>query len=302
MNNIIPEFPSELKKKYEFVDLNLRGSGKFGEIYLIRDIKVKTEYILKMISKQKTEKDYFDKEKDFLLNVKGTNIINLIDYYEDKKDDYYYFVFEKMEGDLQQLLETKFKNGIPSETIRKIFLQINSGLKIMHDLGKCHRDLKPSNILYSFIDDNKNDFIIKLADFGQSTDLISTDIATSNIGTFLYRAPEIENKNDINSEYSNNCDLYSLGIILYKLKTGKDIFGAISEKFYENRKKNKFTNTGDELLDDLIKNIVVYEPKQRLSWDEYFNHPFFKGKIFDLLLELNNKIYNQNYINGIIYY
>ena len=92
-------------------------------------------------------------------------------------------------------------------------------------------------------------------------------------------APEIEK-----GEYSNKCDLYSIGIILYLLKTGKYIFGKTLEEIYMNRKKNKFAKTGDELLDDLIKKTVVYEPKQRINWNEYFNHPFFKGKIFDLLL------------------
>ena len=86
-------------------------------------------------------------------------------------------------------------------------------------------------------------------------------------------APEIEK-----GKYNDKCDLYSLGIILYQLKTGKIIFGNTLEEFYINRIKNKLTKTGDELLDDLIKNLVVYDPKDRINWDEYFNHPFFKCK------------------------
>ena len=176
--------------------------------------------------------------------------------------------------------------------IKKIFLQLNSAFKIMKNFGITHRDLKPANILYSYIDSNKNDFIIKLADFGLvTTDLKNTKIATY-AGTPFYMAPEIEK-----GKYNDKCDLYSLGIILYQLKTGKNIFGNTLEEFYINRIKNKLTKTGDNLLDDLIKNIVVYEPEQRISWNEYFNHPFFKSKLFDLLLDSNQK-----YINGIIYY
>ena len=199
-----------------------------------------------------------------------------------------------MEGDLQQLLDTKYKNGMPLEMIKKIFSQLNSALKLMKNFEISHRDLKPANILYSYIDEN--DFIIKLADFGISTDLKTTQNA-SIIGTPIYMAPEIEK-----GKYNDKCDLYSLGIILYQLKTGKNIFGNTLEEFYINRIKNKFTKTGDKLLDDLIKNIVVYEPEQRISWNEYFNHPFFKSKLFDLLLEDNNNDSNQKYINGIIYY
>ena len=288
----IPEIPNYIKEKYEFIDTNPIGAGGFGAVFRIRDKIVFNESVLKIISKQNTEKKYFDKEKNFLLKVKGTNIIKLFDYYED--NDYYYFVFEKMEGDLQQLLDTKYKNGMPLEMIKKIFSQLNSALKLMKNLKYSHRDLKPANILYSYI--GENDFIIKLADFGISTDLKTTQTATI-IGTPDYMAPEIEK-----GKYNDKCDLYSLGIILYQLKTGKNIFGNTLEEFYINRIKNKLTKTGDELLDDLIKNIVVYEPEQRISWNEYFNHPFFKSKLFDLLLENNNNDSNQKYINGIIYF
>ncbi len=284
--------PNYIKEKYEFIDINPLGAGGFGAVFLIRDKRVFNEGVLKIISKQNTEKKYFDKEKNFLLKVKGTNIVKLIDYYEDDKSDYYYFVFEKMEGDLQQLLDTKYKNGMPLEMIKKIFSQLNSALQLMKNFEISHRDLKPANILYSYIDSNKNDFIIKLADFGLvTTDLKNTKIATY-AGTPFYMAPEIEK-----GKYNDKCDLYSLGIILYQLKTGKNIFGNTPEEFYINRKNNNLKKTGDKLLDDLIKNIVVYEPIDRISWNEYFNHPFFKSKLFDLLLDSNQK-----YINGIIYY
>ena len=72
--------------------------------------------------------------------------------------------------------------------IRKIFSQINSGLKIMNDKGKTHRDLKPENILFSYTNDKQTDFIIKIGDFGLSTDLIGT----TNAGSDLFKAPEIE--------------------------------------------------------------------------------------------------------------
>ena len=125
------------------------GSGTYGNIYKIINKNDKKEYVLKRLKKiddpensknEETEKKYYEAERDFLKNVKGTNIIKMFDYDEDEQ--YYYFVLEKMEGDLQQMLE-KYKNGMPSNIIKKIFSQINSGLKIMIDNGMCHRDLKP---------------------------------------------------------------------------------------------------------------------------------------------------------------
>jgi len=266
------------KEKYEYIDNDLIKRGSFGDIYKIKDKNVKTEYILKKLIKEDpnknikgTDKKYFEYEKNFLINVKGTNIINIIDYYEDNK--YYYLVLEKMDGDLNMMLKDKYKNGMSSKLIRKIFSQINSGLKIMIDKGKCHRDLKPENILFSYINDKKNDFIVKIGDFGLSTDLINTTNAT-NLGTELFKAPEVGNEN-----YSNKCDLYSIGIILYMLKTGEYIFDGkdYMDKLY-NKKLNKIKKeiNDDEKLNNLIKKLVVIDPHERMEWEEYFDDPFFK--------------------------
>ena len=255
------------------------GSGAYGNIYKIINKNDKKEYVLKRLKKidpknpkkEETEEKYYEAEKDFLINIKGTNIIKMFDYDEDEQ--YYYFVLEKMEGDLQQMLE-KYKDGMPSNIIKKIFSQINSGLKIMIDKGMCHRDLKPSNILYSYTNKEKTDFIIKICDFGLTTGLGNTTQGKTNAGTPIFKAPEVET-----GEYNNKCDLYSIGIILYMLKTREYIFeGKTLREMYKNQEKNKFKKeTDDELLNDLIKKLVVYERKDRLNWDDYFNHPFFIG-------------------------
>ena len=249
------------------------GSGTYGNIYKIINKNDKKEYVLKRLKKEETEEEYFNAERDFLKNVKGANIIKMFAYKED--EEYYYFVLEKMEGDLQQMLE-KYKNGMPSNIIKKIFSQINSGLKIMIDKGMCHRDLKPSNILYSYTNKEKTDFIIKICDFGLTSDLgNTTQIKTNAAGTFIFRAPEVET-----GEYNNKCDLYSIGIILYMLKTREYIFeGKTPLERLKNQKENKFKKEidDDKLLNDLIKKLVVYERKDRINWDDYFNHPFFIG-------------------------
>ena len=255
-----------INKKYNIHELI--GSGAFGRIYRLTDKEVKTEYILKEL----TDKDEYENEINFLKNVKGKNILNMIEYYQDDKDFFYYIIFEKMDGDLEKLVKEKYQKGMKSSLIRKIFSQINSGLKVMINLGKCHRDLKPSNILYSYIYEEKTDFIIKLGDFGLSTDLISTHDA-SNAGTDLFMAPEVEE-----GKYSNKCDLYSIGIILYYLKTGEYIFDG--KKKYDkliNKERNIIKkDTNDELLNKLIRKLVVKDPHKRMEWDDYFEDPFFK--------------------------
>ena len=263
----------------KFIDRAIINKGGFGDVYRIRDKNVKTEFILKktknysqipyLPDQTKNLKKSFVNEKNFLIAVKGTNILNIIDYYFDDERNYS-LILEKMDGNLNDMLEN-YKNGMPSKLIRKIFSQINSGLKIMLKNGQAHRDLKPENILFSYTNDNKTDFIIKIGDFGLAKNLVSTK-PVSDQGTEFFKAPEIEK-----GKASNKCDLYSIGIILYILKTRENIFGKTWDEIKKNKKENiikKYTN--DDELNDLIENLVVIDPHKRMEWKEYFNHPFFR--------------------------
>ena len=264
------------EEKYEYIDNDPISSGAYGHIYRIRDKILKTEYVLKKLRKKDPndpnsngiDQQAFENEINFLINVKGTNIINIIDYYI--YDKYYYLVLEKMDGDLSEMI-TKFKNGMSSKLIRKIFLQLNTALKEMIKNGKTHRDLKPSNILFSYTNDKQSDFIIKIGDFGLAIDLLTTATA-SDKGTQFFKAPEVEEE-----RYSNKCDLYSLGIILYMLKTGEYIFegNSLYEKLTNKNKNNIKKETDDPLLNNLIKKLVVINPKDRMEWKNYFEDPFF---------------------------
>ena len=245
--------------KYELINNESINEGIFGEIYSIKDKRVKTEFILKKIRNEY----YFNKEINSLLDVKGTNIVNIFDWYYNQNEDCFYLILEKMDGDLNKMLLDNYKNGMPSKLIRKIFLQLNSGLKIMNKYGITHRDLKPENILFSYTNDKKTDFIVKISDFGLSTDLKSKTEMASNVGTVYFIAPEIMTEN----KYSNKCDLYSIGMILYILKSG-DIFCNHLDDFLNN------LNNNNEKLNILIKKLIVNDPHKRMDWKDYFNVHF----------------------------
>ena len=69
-----------------------------------------------------------------------------------------------MDGDLEDMLNNSVnKSKMTSKMIRKIFKQLNSGFKMMIKKKKVRRDLKPSNILFTYTNDEKSDFIVKLA-------------------------------------------------------------------------------------------------------------------------------------------
>ena len=295
-----------IQQKYEFnEDEDLINFGAYGQVFKIKDKKVNTEYVLKKLLKSApnnqnngTDVESFDKEIDNLKRLKGNNIINIIDYYSDKKDKFFYIILEKMDGDLNKMLKEKH-NKMSSNIIRKIFKQLNSALNIMIKEKRCHRDLKPENILYSYTNNDKSDFIIKLGDFGLATDLYLT--RSTNAGTPIFKAPEIGFKN----YYADKCDLFSIGVILYMLKTGEIIFKGnnlediITNKKFGNLKKTKNNKIieDDDNLNDLINKLVVNDPNERLNWNDYFNHPFFKEneeiqkeKSKEINEKLNNEI------------
>jgi len=130
---------NKIKEKYEFENEPF-NIGECGYIYIIRDKKVKTEYILKKLLKIKNDYKYkktFEEELEFLINVKGKNIINIIDYYSDTNEKYNYMILEKMDGNLDDMLNLeKYSKGMPSNLIKKIFLQFNYALKIMYKKKK----------------------------------------------------------------------------------------------------------------------------------------------------------------------
>jgi len=126
-----------------------------------------------------------------------------------------------------------------------------------------HRDLKPENILIKYV--SQNNFIIKLADFGLSREFNNTSFSTY-VGSPLYIAPEILNAKG--NYIPIKCDLWSIGVVIYKLK-----FNEINPSFYGGIIPRRFDN---KLLDDLVRRLIVVDPNIRITWNDYFNHPFFR--------------------------
>jgi len=192
--------------------------------------------------------------------IKNDYSVFIYDYYNDY--NYYYIVMEKCDGDLYDLL--KEKKSFSESEIKKIFIQLNKALKIMFEKKIVHRDLKPENIFIKYLSPNKNDFIVKLGDFGNSRKNQQNNHSTKFV-TEKYAAPEIY-------FYENyeptKCDLWSIGVIIYELKfneiPGSFILGEIPGKF------------DDENLNDLIKKLIVVDKEKRIEWKDYFDHPFFK--------------------------
>ena len=257
------------------------GKGYSGNIYKVLEIGTNKHYALKffpVVKKEERENfKEFEKDIEVMKNIKNKYIIDFVDYFFDEKQKGYCIVMELCDGNLRDILDNN-PNGLPINIIKKIFTQLNEALFDMQMQKEkyYHRDLKPENILIKYTDNNETDFDIKLTDFGLSSNEINSTVEYhTKVGSEKYKAPEVDD-----FEYNNKIDLWSLGIILYELKTNKYIFDSeIPKDRNDNRKKGKIVKeTDNEMINKLIRKLIKVKIDERIGWDEYFNDDFFKFK------------------------
>ena len=209
----------------------------------------------------------------------NNNSVKCYEYFNTK--DKFVIIMELCDTNLSKFLLDKMekdKNYFNSIEIMNLIYPLNKTFLIMKKNNIIHRDLKLENILIKYDDKDKKKYTVKLTDYGCSKRLssLSKSFCKTNQGTISYMAPEIL-KNQV---YNYKCDLWSLGIILYRLFFGKSPFlGETENALISNIEKfeNKFLKkTDDKDLDDLIKLLLEKDPNKRIGWKKYFSHPFFK--------------------------
>ena len=213
-------------------------------------------------------------EIEFMKKI-GDQNENSVKYYESfETEEKFAIIMELCDISLLQL---KKDINFNSKKIYEILNQLNKAFRVMKQFGIVHRDLKLANILIKYINKEKNKYIVKLSDYGISKNSKNTQLKTQ-VGTLNYMAPEII---EGNKNYNDQCDLWSIGVIIYELYynklpyTGENIF-AIQKQLQKSG--NLPIKTDDKNLDDLLNKLLEKDYKKRINWDEYFNHPFFKKK------------------------
>ena len=256
---------------------------KNGEKVAIKKInkdRLKEDMIEDLCEEEITEEDFkpeiikFNKE---ILNMKlchCENSVEIYDYFDKEKE--FIIIMELCDDTLVREL-SKTKNGFDINKIKDILLQLNNVFKKMHKNKIAHRDIKLNNILVKYLNKEKTEFKILLSDYGISNQLNNlTSKYKTHAGTQIIMAPEILN----NEKYTDKCDLWSLGIIIYKLKTKKIPYNGKVDKqildSIEKKGQSVLDIISDEKLKDLLSKLLVRNPDKRISWEEYFDHEFFK--------------------------
>ncbi len=154
--------------------------------------------------------------------------------------------------------------------------QLLSAVVYCHNKNVVHRDLKPENLLLESPD---KDATLKVIDFGTSQVFDPGRKMSAKIGTPLYIAPEVLSKS-----YTEKCDVWSCGVILYVLLSGSQPFAGASEyEVYQKIRRGVYTMSGhrweavSKSARDLVKNMMLYDPSQRYSALEALNHPWIQG-------------------------
>ena len=150
-----------------------------------------------------------------------------------------------------------------------------------------HRAINLDNILVKYQNKEKTKYIIKLKltnDSGLLKDIPNNRITILQ-GDLTFMAPEILKRENYNEE----CDLWSLGVLIYVLSFRKPPFegeneAEILEKI--NKEQKNIEKTNNQYLDDLIERLLVEDSHKRLTWNQYFNHPFIKGSFIDNLRKI----------------
>uniref|UniRef100_A0A0N4Z4X8 Protein kinase domain-containing protein n=1 Tax=Parastrongyloides trichosuri TaxID=131310 RepID=A0A0N4Z4X8_PARTI len=304
------QFPNEFYDHYEFCNDGALGRGAYGTVETVISFYDGKEYAVKLIDKitqSHTRSRVINEVKLFCLSRNESNIVQLIDVFEDS--DYYFLVFEKMNGGplLDHITD---KNCFTEQEASMVTSKIAKGIKFLHDQGVAHRDIKPENILCSSIDGLE---CVKLCDLDLATKLTplkkspSVDSLCdgdfeSPVGSAEFMAPEVvERFMDETLKYDKKADTWSLGVLIYIMLCGYppfygqcdsencgwtrgEICDECQENLFENIKRGYFDfpdddwkNISDEAK-DLICRLLVRNARNRYTIDDVLKHPWITKK------------------------
>ncbi|WP_394233392.1 Stk1 family PASTA domain-containing Ser/Thr kinase [Niallia oryzisoli] len=201
--------------------LEMVGGGGMANVYLAHDMILDRDVAVKVLRLDFANNEEFirrfHREAQSATSLAHPNIVNIFDVGEE--DSIYYIVMEYVKG--QTLKEyIQMHSSIPIEKALDIMQQLTSAILHAHQNHIIHRDIKPQNIL---MDQNGN---VKITDFGIAMALSATSITQTNsvLGSVHYLSPEQAR----GGVATNKSDIYSLGIVMFELLTGRLPFSGES--------------------------------------------------------------------------
>ncbi|KAJ9599094.1 hypothetical protein L9F63_010431, partial [Diploptera punctata] len=283
----------EIRSKY-IVTREL-GAGACGKVYLVFDKKTCQRFAMKIVQKKRFDTvrnnnncsvDKVMNEVNILKALRHPCIIRVEDIVD--MPDAVYIILELMEGG-ELFDRIKSSQQLSEPEAKLIFYQIVLAVKHLHDNKITHRDLKPENILLA---SDKDQTLVKVSDFGLSKFINSQSLLKTFCGTPLYVAPEILKTRGMGT-YTEKVDIWSMGIILYICLCGYPPFAEGNSPLPLNEQIKRGTYAFHQRywhnvsLDavDLIKMMLIVDPKSRITIDEVLNHRWLKDNVVKTAVE-----------------
>lgn len=256
----------------EFAVIKEVGKGNYANVYLAKELATSNQFAVKAISKEIVYKSSRGiaaviNEIEIMKKLEHPSLLRLHKVYENTEN--VFIILDYVEGG--DLFRRILKKGKFSEASAAKFMKaMFEGLHYMHSQKIVHRDLKPENLLMSS-QDNDEDF--KIGDFGLAC--ICTENQTLRCGSPGYIAPEILSK----KPYSFKADIFSAGVILYILLSGRAPFygKTPNEILIKNQEcriyfhEKDWNGISNESV-DLVLKLTDPDPDKRLTAEEALQH------------------------------
>jgi serine/threonine protein kinase len=243
------------------------GNGKFGRVYLAREKQTKFVVAIKCLWKSQLVDSRFEhqlrREIEIQSHLHHPNILQLYGYFYDR--DRVYLILEYSPGG-ELFNKLRQAGSFPEYKVARWIVQLTNALIHCHSKRVIHRDIKPENLLLGTSEE------IKIADFGWSAHA-PTSRRTTLCGTLDYLPPEMIRQED----HDEFADVWSLGILVFELLTGSPPF---EEETQEDTRKRivavdiRFPLFVREDARDLIKKLLVRNPRMRMSLKSVRTHPW----------------------------
>lgn len=211
--------PTVFNDRYELHRQIARGG--MADVYLARDLLLDRPVAIKVLfdqfSKDKQFVERFRREAQRAANLNHPNIVSVFDWGEERGT--YFIVMEYVEGrSLAEIIKTE--GSIHPDKVAEISSEVAAALSFAHRNGIVHRDVKPGNVLVA---PNGH---IKVADFGIARALTNVQSELTQAGTVMGTATYISPEQAQGMEIDPRSDLYSLGVMIYEMLSGRPPFAG----------------------------------------------------------------------------
>mmetsp|Transcript_28670 Transcript_28670/g.82361 ORF Transcript_28670/g.82361 Transcript_28670/m.82361 type:complete len:943 (-) Transcript_28670:109-2937(-) len=273
------------------------GSGAAARVYVGRRLRTGEELAVKVINLQRlrlmgdfdSQMAKLDREVQILRDLRHPRIVRLHNVHRTHSS--VFLVMELVRGGelFDRIVQNKSLNEVEA---KHVFRQLLEGVGYMHSRNVIHRDLKPENILIASSHPSDPPVLghlheVKIADFGLSK-IISeeTSFAKTFVGTPQYWAPEVLAVQGGYGSYTQACDFWSLGAVLFVMLCGRYPFdGKKTMPLEEQIRRAAFNmNTAawqkvSEEAKSMVRGLLVVNPAERFTLESCFGHPWLRGML-----------------------